>query len=85
MRTWDMENATARFSELLEASLQEGPQLITRGGIAVAVLIAVERWHRLQDAARPTLRELLLADVPRAETPIPRRGQLRRRTPAALG
>jgi antitoxin Phd len=51
MRTWDMENATARFSELLEASLREGPQLITRGGIAVAVLVAVERWHRLQEAA----------------------------------
>lgn len=85
MRTWDMQNATARLSELLEASLKEGPQVITRGGIAVAVLVAVEQWRRPQKAARPRLKELLLAEAPRAETPSPQRGRLRRRTPAALG
>ena len=85
MRTWEMQNATARFSELLEASLKEGPQVITRGGIAVAVLVAVEQWRRLQKAARPTLRELLLADAPRAEGVMAHRGRRRRRTPAPFG
>jgi prevent-host-death family protein len=85
MRAWQVQDAKARFSELLEASLKEGPQVVTRRGVEAAVLVPVEEWRRLQKAARPTLKELLLAEAPRAETPIPRRGQLRRRTPAALG
>ncbi len=31
--------------------------------------------------AHPTLKELLLADTPRAELPVPPRGRLHRRTP----
>jgi len=85
MRTWQVQDAKARFSELLEASLKEGPQVVTRRGVEAAVLVPVEEWRRLQKAARPTLKELLLAEAPRAEIPIPRRGQLRRRAPAALG
>ena len=85
MRTWQVQDAKARFSELLEASLKDGPQVVTRRGVEAAVLVPVEEWRRLQKAARPTLKELLLAEAPRAEIPIPRRGQRRRRTPAALG
>lgn len=84
MRTWQVQDAKARFRELLEASLKEGPQVVTRRGVDAAVLVPVEEWRRLQKAARPTLKELLLAEA-RAEIPIPRRGRLRRRAPAALG
>jgi len=85
MRTWQVQEAKARFSELLEASLKEGPQLVTRRGVEAAVLVPVKMWRRLQRAARPSLKELLLADAPRAEIPVPPRGRLRRRTAAALG
>jgi antitoxin Phd len=33
----------------------------------------VQEWRRLQNSARPTLKELLLAETPRAEIPIPPR------------
>jgi antitoxin Phd len=85
MRSWQVQDAKARFSELLEASLKEGPQVVTRRGVEAAVLVPVEEWRRLQKAARPTLKELLLAEAPRADIPIARRGRRRRRTPAALG
>ena len=85
MRTWQVWQAKARFSELLEASLKEGPQIVTKRGIEAAVLVPVEEWRRLQRAARPTLKELLLAEAPRAEIPVPPRGRLRRRAPQALG
>jgi len=85
MRTWQVQEAKARFSALLEASLKEGPQLVTRRGVEAAVLVPVKMWRRLQRAARPSLKELLLADAPRAEIPVPPRGRLRRRTAAALG
>jgi prevent-host-death family protein len=85
MRTWQVQEAKARFSALLEASLKEGPQVVTRRGVEAAVLVPVKMWRRLQRAARPSLKELLLADAPRAEIPVPPRGRLRRRTAAALG
>ena len=85
MRRWQVQDAKARFSEFLEASLSEGPQIVTKRGVEAAVLIPVHEWRRLQRSARPTLKELLLADTPRAEIPVPPRGRLRRRARTALG
>ncbi|MFQ5955624.1 MAG: type II toxin-antitoxin system Phd/YefM family antitoxin [Kiloniellales bacterium] len=85
MRTWQVQDAKARFSEFLEASLKEGPQVVTKRGVEAAVLVPVDEWRRLQRAARPTLKELLLAEAPRAKIPVPEQGKLGRRAPAALG
>ena len=79
MRKWPVQDAKARFSELLEASLKEGPQLVTKRGVEAAVLVTAAEWHRMSTAARPTLKELLLAEAPRAELAVPPRGRLRRR------
>ena len=84
VRRWPVQDAKARFSELLEASLNEGPQIVTRRGVEAAVLVPFEEWRRLQSSARPTLKELLLAETPRAEIPVPPRRRWRRRAPAAL-
>ena len=85
MRTWQVQDAKARFSELLEASLKEGPQVVTKRGVEAAVLVPVAVWRRLQRVARPNLKELLLADAPRAEIPVPPRGRLRRRSASPVG
>jgi len=85
MRTWPVQDAKARFSEFLDATLKEGPQVVTKRGVETAVLVPVEEWRRVQRAARPTLKELLLADAPRAEIPVPPRGRRRRRPPARIG
>ncbi len=85
MRRWQVQEAKARFSEFLETSLREGPQVVTRRGVEAAVLVPIEAWRRLQAVARPTLKQLLLADAPRAEIPVPRRGRRRRRTATAVG
>ena len=82
MNTWPVNDAKARFSELLETTLTEGPQIITKRGIETAVIVPIEEWRRLQERARPTLKELLLAPEPRFEgfaEMIPTRGRLRRR------
>ena len=81
MKRWPVQDAKARFSELLETCLEEGPQLVTRRGADAAVLVPLAEWRRLQNSARPTLKELLLADVPRFELVTPERGHLRSRTP----
>ena len=83
-RRWPVQDAKARFSEMLEASLSEGPQIVTRRGVEEAVLVPFEEWRRLQDSARPTLKELLLAATPQAEIPVLSRRRWRRRAPTAL-
>jgi PHD/YefM family antitoxin component YafN of YafNO toxin-antitoxin module len=59
--------------------------LVTRRGAEAAVLVPVEEWRRLQAAARPSLKQLLLSDEARADLQIPARGSARRRKITALG
>jgi len=77
-------DAKARFSELLEASLSEGPQIVTRRGVEAAVLVPFEEWRRLQSSARPTLKELLSQRRREARSWYPRVAGGARRTPGAL-
>jgi prevent-host-death family protein len=79
MDIWQVQDAKARFSEFLDASLKKGPQVVTRRGVEEAVLLPVEEWRRLQRAARPGLKDLLLADGPRFDYAVPERGSRRRR------
>ena len=79
MKAWPVQDAKARFSQLLETCLNEGPQIVTRRGADAAVLVPVKEWRMLQRAARPTLKDLLLADSARGELNIPARGARRRR------
>jgi antitoxin Phd len=84
VKNWPVQDAKARFSELLETCLREGPQIVTRRGTDAAVLVPMREWQRLREAARPSLKELLLAEDARAEIPVPPRGHLRRRAPRAM-
>jgi antitoxin Phd len=81
MKSWPVQDAKARFSELLDTCLKEGPQVVTKRGAGAAVLVPLKDWERLQRSARPTLRELLLTDDARANLTLPKRGRLRRRQP----
>jgi len=79
MHTWPVQDAKARFSEFLDACLVEGPQMVTRRGAEAAVLVPVQEWRRLQSAARPSLKQLLLSDQARSDLIVPARGNAKRR------
>ncbi len=79
MQTWPVQDAKAKFSEFLDACLAEGPQMVTKRGAEAAVLVSVHEWRRLQSAARPSLKQLLLSNTGRSELALPQRGQARRR------
>ena len=79
MSVWPVQDAKARFSELLEACIADGPQVVTKRGVDTAVLVPVDEWHRLRAAARPSLKQLLLAETPRFEPLARLRGKARRR------
>lgn len=78
MQTWTEQDAKARFSEFLDACVSTGPQIITRHGTETAVLLTIEEWRRLQAAASPSLKQILLMDNPRTEFLAPERGGARR-------
>ena len=83
-RKWPVQDAKARFSELLDTALSEGPQVVTKRGTDTAVLVPIEQWQELKRMTRPNLKELLLAPEARTEDLTPPRGQYRHRTPMVL-
>jgi prevent-host-death family protein len=43
--TWQLQEAKQRFSELVRTTLDEGPQLVTRNGKEVVVVVAATEWR----------------------------------------
>jgi antitoxin Phd len=76
MKSWPVQDAKARFSELLDTCLKDGPQIVSRRGADAAVLVPLGDWQRLQQAAKPTLKDLLLTDDARDDQLVPERGHL---------
>jgi prevent-host-death family protein len=44
--TWKVAEAKARFSELIEKALTEGPQEVTRHGKQAVVVLSADEWQR---------------------------------------
>ena len=79
MRAWPVQDAKARFSEFLDACTTQGPQMVTKRGTETAVLVPMDEWRRMQAAARPSIKQLLLANDARGDLLLPVRGKARRR------
>lgn len=43
---WTVAEAKAKFSEVIERAMSEGPQTITRKGRTAVVLVGAEEWQR---------------------------------------
>ena len=43
---WTVAEAKAKFSEVIERAMREGPQTITRKGRTAAVVVGAEEWER---------------------------------------
>jgi prevent-host-death family protein len=84
MNTWQVQDAKARFSELLDMCISEGPQMVSRRGTETAVLVPIAEWKRLASSARPSLKSLLLSNEGRTDLLLPKRGAARRRPPVPL-
>jgi antitoxin Phd len=76
---WQLQDAKSRFSELIDDTLEKGPQVVTRRGVDTAVVVSIDEWKKLKDEKRVTWKEVLLGDGPRFEIPLPRRGKSKSR------
>lgn len=50
--SWQIQDAKQRFSEMIRAVANDGPQIITRHGEEVAVVVDIAEYRRL---TRPTV------------------------------
>jgi len=80
MDAWPVQDAEARFSEMLDKCLREGPQSITRLGVKAAVLVSAEDWDSLAAQRQPDFKSWLTADLGRGDLSLPRRGGAVRRS-----
>ena len=79
MAKWQLQDAKARFSKLIDDTLEKGPQVVTRRGIDTAVVVSMEEWRKRNPV--DTLKEVLLGDGPRFDLPLPKRGEGKSRKP----
>jgi len=66
MRKWQLQEAKNKLSEVVEEAIKNGPQLITRRGVASVILLSCEEYRRLSVTRKKLstfFRESPLADV----------------------
>ena len=61
MHTWQLQEAKSRFSEVVELTLKEGPQLVTRRGEDAVVILAIDDYRRLCEQTKGLKESLLNA------------------------
>jgi antitoxin Phd len=66
---WQLQDAKARFSELVERALLDGPQHVTRRGVPAVVVISEKEYLKSERARHCPQRSLveLLQDCPAPE------------------
>jgi prevent-host-death family protein len=50
---WQLQDAKARFSELVERAINDGPQVVTRRGMEAVVVVSAEEFRRAAANPRP--------------------------------
>jgi prevent-host-death family protein len=65
-RTWQLQEAKNKFSEVVEEAMKHGPQVVTRHGRETVIVIAFEEYQKLvlnQQKLSAFFRESPLAEV----------------------
>lgn len=55
---WQLQTAKNKFSRVVAEALQGGPQIITRHGVEVAVLLSYQDYKKLVGASKSTYKKL---------------------------
>jgi antitoxin Phd len=78
MAKWQLQDAKSRFSELIDDTLEKGPQVVTRRGIDTAVVVSIEEWRKLKKENSLTWKDVLLGEGARFELPKRRAAKSRK-------
>ncbi len=67
MRTWQLQEAKNKFSQVVDEAIREGPQLITKRGEEAVILISYAEYRKLafsQQSLSTFFRKSPLAEIP---------------------
>jgi antitoxin Phd len=67
MSTWSLQDAKARFSELVQESISTGPQIVTRRGKDAVVVVSVDQFSKSSKSS--SLLDFFLT-APKTDLPI---------------
>lgn len=60
--SWQLQEAKQKFSELVRRTLEEGPQVVTKHGEEVVVIVPVEEFRRMsKDGEKMDFKEFLMS------------------------
>jgi antitoxin Phd len=51
--TWQLQDAKAKLSEVIDTAKKHGPQIITQRGVKSAVLVPFDEWEQSQRTWKP--------------------------------
>ena len=74
---WQLQEAKQKLSEVIEKALQEGPQVVTRRGEEVVVILSMKEFQRLREP-RPDFKAFLLGGPDLGTLPLERSRELPR-------
>ncbi|MBI3183066.1 MAG: type II toxin-antitoxin system Phd/YefM family antitoxin [Myxococcales bacterium] len=74
---WQLQEAKQKFSEVVERALNDGPQIVTRRGEEVAVIMSMREYRRLRKRKR-SFKEFLLRGPDLSALELERRKDLPR-------
>jgi antitoxin Phd len=76
--SWQIQEAERRFSELVRRTLEEGPQVVTRHGEEVVVVVPAEEYRRIagyRGGEKMDFKEFLMSAPEGLEHIIPERSK----------
>jgi antitoxin Phd len=59
MKVWPIQEAKAKFAEIVRLAANEGPQIVSHRGVETAVMVSMEDFRRIQASKTPE-RDVLL-------------------------
>ena len=74
---WQLQEAKQKFSELVRRALEDGPQVVTRHGEEVVVMVSAKTYRELRSGGQDFKQFLLAApdlsllEIERSDEPAP--------------
>lgn len=60
-KVWPVQDAKAKFAEVIRLATSEGPQILTHRGVETAAIVSMEDLRRIREATVPVKNVLLEA------------------------
>ena len=75
---WKLQDAKARFSQIVDEAVKNGPQYVTRHGTETVVIVSVDEYEELKSSRPPFNAFLLSCPKPSLELDLTRQKDLPR-------